>query len=79
MSMSFISGNGPKKFDNEDKIKMFERLGSLGAVLALIIILMIESGKFEAYQNLLDMGLTAMIVVLAVALVGSVFFKTKRR
>ncbi|MCL4101131.1 hypothetical protein [Fibrobacter sp. HC4] len=77
--MSFISGNGPKKFDNEDKIKMFERLGSLGAVLALIIILMIESGKFEAYQNLLDMGLTAMIVVLAVALVGSVFFKTKRR
>lgn len=77
--MSFISGNGPKKFDNEDKIKIFERLGSLGAVLALIIILMIESGKFEAYQNLLDMGLTAMIVVLAVALVGSVFFKTKRR
>lgn len=77
--MSFISGNGPKKFDNEDKIKMFERLGSLGAVLALVIILMIESGKFEAYQNLLDMGLTAMIVVLAVALVGSVFFKTKRR
>ncbi|MCQ2100373.1 MULTISPECIES: hypothetical protein [unclassified Fibrobacter] len=77
--MSFISGNGPKKFDNEDKIKMFERLGSLGAVLALIIILMIESGKFEAYQNLLDMGLTAMIVVLAVALVGSVFFKTKRK
>lgn len=77
--MSFISGNGPKKFDNEDKIKMFERLGSLGAVLALIIILMIESGKFEAYQSLLDMGLTAMIVVLAVALVGSVFFKTKRK
>ncbi|SHG64985.1 hypothetical protein SAMN05720766_10394 [Fibrobacter sp. UWH9] len=77
--MSFISGNGPKKFDNEDKIKMFERLGSLGAVLALIIILMIESGKFGAYQNLLDMGLTAMIVVLAVALVGSVFFKTKRK
>lgn len=65
--------------NNEDKIKMFERLGSLGAVFALIIILMIESGKFEAYQNLLDMGLTAMIVVLAVALVGSVFFKTKRK
>lgn len=71
--------NGPKKFDVEDKIKMFERLGSLGAVFALIIILMIESGKFEAYQNLLDMGLTAMIVVLAVALVGSVFYKTKRK
>lgn len=73
------STNGPKKFDNEDKIKMFERLGSLGAVMALIIIIMIESGKFEAYQNLLDTGLTAMIVVLAVALVGSVFFKSKRR
>lgn len=75
--MSFT--NGPRKFDNEDKIKMFERLGSLGAVMALVIIIMIESGKFEAYQNLLDMGLTAMIVVLAVALVGSVFFKSKRK
>lgn len=73
------STNGPKKFDNEDKIKMFERLGSLGAIMALVIIMMIESGKFEAYQNLLDMGLTAMIVVLAVALVGSVFFKSKRK
>lgn len=73
------STNGPKKFDNEDKIKMFERLGSLGAIMALIIIMMIESGKFEAYQNLMDTGLTAMIVVLAVALVGSVFFKAKRK
>lgn len=73
------STNGPKKFDNEDKIKMFERLGSIGAIFALIIIMMIESGKFPAYQNLLDMGLTAMIVVLAVALTGSVFFKTKRK
>jgi len=71
--------NGPKRFDNEDKIKMFERLGSIGAVLALGIIIMIESGKFEAYQNMLDMGLTAMIVVLAVALAGSVFFKSKRK
>ncbi|MCQ2105210.1 MAG: hypothetical protein MJZ26_05405 [Fibrobacter sp.] len=73
------STNGPKKFDNEDKIKMFERLGSIGAIFALIIIMMIESGKFPAYQSLLDMGLTAMIVVLAVALTGSVFFKTKRK
>lgn len=71
--------NGPKRFDNEDKIKMFERLGSVGAILALAIILMIESGRFEPYKNLLDMGLTAMIVVLAVALVGSVFFKSKRK
>lgn len=71
--------NGPKKFDVDDKIKMFERLGSIGAIMALVIILMIESGKFEAYQNMLDMGLTAMIVVLAVALVGSVFYKTRRK
>lgn len=75
--MPFI--NGPRKFTLEDKIKMFERLGSIGAILALIIILMIESGRFDAYMQLLDMGLTAMIVVLAVALVGSVFFKTKRK
>ena len=71
--------NGPKRFDNEDKIKMFERLGSIGAVIALLIIMMIESGKFTAYQNQLDMGLTAMIVVLAVALAGSVFFKAKKK
>lgn len=76
--MSFI--DGPKKsFDNEDKIKMFERLGSIGATIALIIILMIESGRFSEYQDLLDSGLTVMIVVLAVALAGSLFFKMKRK
>ncbi len=72
--------NGPqKKFGLEEKIKMFERLGSIGAILALVIIVMIESGRFAAYQQMLDTGLTAMIVVLAVALVGSVFFKTRRK
>lgn len=68
-----------KKFSNEDKIKMFERLGSIGAVMALILILFIESGYAGEYKNLADMGLTAMIVVLAVALGGSIFFKTRKK
>lgn len=66
-------------FTNEDKIKMFERMGSVGAIIALIIVMLIETGNVGEYQALADMGLTAMIVVLAVSLVGSVFFKAKRK
>lgn len=66
-------------FTNEDKIKMFERMGATGALIALAIILLIETGNVGEYQALADMGLTAMIVVLAVSLVGSVFYKAKRK
>ena len=44
-----------------------------------IIIMLIESGHVGEYKNLADMGLTAMIVVLAVSLVGSLFYKTKKK
>ncbi|MCQ2122757.1 MAG: hypothetical protein MJZ25_01080 [Fibrobacter sp.] len=66
-------------FTNEDKIKMFERMGATGALIALAIVLLIETGNVGEYQALADMGLTAMIVVLAVSLVGSVFYKSKRK
>lgn len=66
-------------FTNEDKIKMFERMGSVGAVIALILVLLIETGYVGPYKDLADMGLTAMIVVLAVSLAGSVFFKSRRK
>lgn len=66
-------------FTNEDKIKMFERMGATGAIIALAIVLLIETGNVGQYQALADMGLTAMIVVLAVSLVGSVFYKAKRK
>lgn len=66
-----------KPFGTEDKIKMFERMGATAAIIALIIIMLIESGYVGEYKNLADMGLTAMIVVLAVSLVGSLFYKTR--
>ena len=68
-----------KPFGTEDKIKMFERMGATAAVIALIIIILIESGYVGEYKNLADMGLTAMIVVLAVSLVGSLFYKTRKK
>jgi heme A synthase len=72
--------NDPKKpFSIDDKIKMFDRMCATAAVIALIIIMLIESGRVGEYKNLADMGLTAMIVVLAVSLVGSLFYKTKRK
>lgn len=72
--------NDPKKpFSIDDKIKMFDRMGATAAVIALIIIMLIESGRVGEYKNLADMGLTATIVVLAVSLVGSLFYKTKRK
>ena len=66
-----------KPFGTEDKIKMFERMGATAAVIALIIIMLIESGRVGEYKNLADMGLTAMIVVLAISLTGSLYFKTR--
>jgi uncharacterized membrane protein (DUF4010 family) len=75
MSMPFTN----KPFGTEDKIKMFERMGATAAVIALIIIMLIESGYAGEYKNLADMGLTAMIVVLAVSLVGSLFYKTRKK
>ena len=68
-----------KPFGTEDKIKMFERMGATAAVIALIIIMLIESGYVGEYKNLADMGLTAMIVVLAVSLTGSLYFKTIKK
>lgn len=66
-------------FTNEDKIKMFERMGATGSLIALAIVMLIETGNVGEYQALADMGLTAMIVVLAVSLVGSVFYKSRRK
>lgn len=71
--MSFTN----KKFTTEDKVKMFERMGATGAIVALIFVFLLETGLAGEYVQLVDMGLTAMIVVLAVSLVGSVFFKSR--
>lgn len=65
------------KFTAEDKVKMFQQMGSVGAVLALAFIVIIETGVAGEYASLAEMGLTAMIVVLAVSLVGSLYFKRK--
>ena len=71
--------NDPKKpFSIDDEIKMFDRMGAT-AVIALVIIMLLESGHVGEYKNLADMGLTAMIVVLAVSLVGSLFYKTRKK
>lgn len=70
----------PKKnFSVEDKIRMFERMGATAAVIALVIIMLLESGHVGEYKNLADMGLTAMIVVLAVSLTGSLYYKTRKK
>ena len=65
------------KFTAEDKVKMFQQMGSVGAVLALAFIIVIETGVAGEYASLAEIGLTAMIVVLAVSLVGSLYFKRK--
>ena len=65
------------KFTAEDKVKMFQQMGSVGAVLALAFIVVIETGVAGEYASLAEMGLTAMIVVLAVSLIGSLYFKRK--
>ena len=63
------------KFTNEEKVKMFHLMGGVAAVIALICILLIETGLAGEHQDLADTGLTAMIVMLAVSLVGSMYFK----
>ena len=75
MSMPFTN----RPFGTEEKIKMFERMGATAAAIALVLIMLIESGYAGEYKNLADLGLTAMIVVLAIALVGSLYFKTRRK
>ena len=77
--MPFTNGPFKKPFSIEDKIKMFDRMGATAAVIALIIIMLIESGYVGEYKNVADMGLTAMIVVLAVSLAGSLFYKTRKK
>ena len=72
--MRFINQpNG--KFTKEEKVKMFQRMGSVAAVIALVLVIVIESGVAGEQTALADMGLTAMIVMLAVSLVGSMYFK----
>ena len=65
------------KFTTEDKVKMFQQMGSVGAVLALVFVILIETGFAGEYEPQAEMGLTAMLVVLAVSLVGSMYFKRK--
>ena len=77
--MPFTNGPFKKPFSIEDKIKMFDRMGATAAVIALVLIMLIESGYAGEYKNLADMGLTAMIVVLAVSLTGSLYFKTRKK
>jgi hypothetical protein len=66
------------KFSVEDKIKMFKQMGSVSAVIALVLIVLIETGIAGEQKPLAEMGLTAMIVVLAVSLGGSLYFKRKQ-
>lgn len=72
--MNFINRpNG--KFTNEEKVKMFHTMGGVAAVLALVCILLIETGAAGEHRDIADMGLTAMIVMLAVSLVCGMYFK----
>ena len=74
MSMPFI--NRPDgKMTNEEKVKMFHLMGGVAAVIALVCVILIESGAAGEHRELADMGLTAMIVMLAVSLIGSMYFK----
>ena len=72
--MPFINKpNG--KFTNEEKVKRFHLMGGVAAVIALVCIFLIETGLAGERRDLADMGLNAMIVMLAVSLVGSIYFK----
>jgi uncharacterized membrane protein (DUF4010 family) len=72
--MSFINRpNG--KFTNEEKVKMFHTMGATAAVIALVLVILLETGLAGERRDLADMGLTAMIVMLAVSLIGSMYFK----
>lgn len=50
-------------------------MGGVAAVIALVCVILIESGAAGEHRELADMGLTAMIVMLAVSLIGSMYFK----
>jgi heme A synthase len=63
------------KFTNEEKVKMFHTMGATAAVIALVLVILLETGLAGERRELVDMGLTAMIVVLAVSLVGGMYFK----
>jgi len=54
---------------------MFHQMGGVAAVIALICVFLIESGAAGEHRDLADMGLTAMIVMLAVSLIGSMYYK----
>ena len=72
--MSFINRpNG--KMTNEEKVKMFHLMGGVAAVIALVCIVLLETGLAGERRDLADMGLTAMIVMLAASLIGSMYFK----
>ena len=72
--MSFTNRpNG--KMTNEEKVKMFHTMGATAAVIALVLVILLESGFAGERRELVDMGLTAMIVMLAVSLIGSMYFK----
>lgn len=72
--MPFINRpNG--KFTNEEKVKMFHQMGGVAAVLALVCVILLETGAAGQNRELVDMGLTAMIVMLAVSLIGAMYFK----
>ena len=75
--MGFFKKVRQGKFDNEEKVRMFQRMGSVAAVIALALVLLIETGLAGDFVNLSNNVLTAMIVVLAVSLVGSMYFKKK--
>ncbi len=63
------------KFTNEDKVKMFHMMGGVAAVIALVLVILLETGLAGERREFVDMGLTAMIVMLAVSLVGGMYFK----
>ena len=72
--MPFINRpNG--KMTNEEKVKMFHTMGATAAVIALVLVILLETGLAGERRELVDMGLTAMIVMLAVSLIGSMYFK----
>jgi uncharacterized membrane protein (DUF4010 family) len=72
--MPFINRpNG--KMTNEEKVKMFHTMGATAAVIALVLVILLETGLAGERRELADMGLTAMIVMLAVSLIGSMYFK----
>ena len=72
--MPFINRpNG--KMTNEEKVKMFHQMGGVASVIALICVILLETGAVGERRELVDMGLTARIVMLAVSLIGSMYFK----